>query len=198
MRLLDDYEPGMMTAEVRSMFDALRTRQVAPCARNCRTSAGGDLLFARDVPGGRRHRSCQASESPHSDTSAPRADSTSRASFAIAIGSDDVRITTRFNDRNPFEDALQHHARSRHALYEQGVSPVWTRTAVRGRGIASASTNRRAPVGKSHRAFACVLATRLPVVPGTLQRRSSSPRLARRVLSRHQRRAAVADPRRGR
>src|SRR6185295_16399268 len=40
--------------------------------------------------------------------------------FATAIGSDDVRITTRFNERHPFEMLFSMLHETGHALYEQG------------------------------------------------------------------------------
>ena len=52
--------------------------------------------------------------------------------FAAPIGSDDVRITTRFDNRHPFEMLFAAMHETGHALYEQGVSPAWARTLVCG------------------------------------------------------------------
>ena len=52
--------------------------------------------------------------------------------FAIPIGSDDVRITTRYDERRPFETLFSTMHEAGHALYEQGVNPSWSRTLVRG------------------------------------------------------------------
>jgi carboxypeptidase Taq len=52
--------------------------------------------------------------------------------FATSIGADDVRITTRFDERNPFEMLFSTMHETGHALYEQGVRPVWGRTLLRG------------------------------------------------------------------
>ena len=52
--------------------------------------------------------------------------------FAAPIGSDDVRITTRFDNRHPFEMLFAAMHETGHALYEQGVGPSWARTLVCG------------------------------------------------------------------
>jgi carboxypeptidase Taq len=130
--LLDDYEPGARTAEIQGMFDALRPRQVAlakavqgrpavddgflhvPYAKN-------DLLeFAIDVISGFGF-----------DWTRGRQDMSAHP-FAAAISSSDVRITTRFVDRNPFELLFGMLHEAGHALYEQGVSSEWDRTSLIG------------------------------------------------------------------
>jgi carboxypeptidase Taq len=52
--------------------------------------------------------------------------------FATAIGGDDVRITTRFDERNPFEMLFSTMHETGHALYEQGMDARWHRTVLRG------------------------------------------------------------------
>jgi carboxypeptidase Taq len=52
--------------------------------------------------------------------------------FAAPIGSDDVRITTRFDARNPFEMPFAAMHETGHALYEQGIAATWNRTLMRG------------------------------------------------------------------
>src|SRR5438309_9977 len=100
--LLDDFEPGMKTAEVKVILDELRTGQVEllraiasrpqiddACLRV--TYAEADLYkfavevitkFGFDWERGRQDKSTHP--------------------FATAIGSNDVRITTRFMERYPF------------------------------------------------------------------------------------------------
>jgi Zn-dependent M32 family carboxypeptidase len=53
--LLDDYEPGMKTADVRRLFDSLRQRQVA-IIKACRPGRArvriSDSLYAKATSGG--------------------------------------------------------------------------------------------------------------------------------------------------
>src|SRR6185436_2459419 len=50
--------------------------------------------------------------------------------FATALSPNDVRITTRFVEHQPFELFFSTLHETGHALYEQGISPEWTRTPV--------------------------------------------------------------------
>ena len=130
--VLDAYEPGARTPDIQAMFDALRPRQVAltRAIQDCPAVEAGfltawyseaDMLsFARDVV-----------TAFGFDWSRGRQD-TSTHPFAIPIGTDDVRITTRFDDRHPFETLFSTMHEAGHALYEQGVSAAWNRTLARG------------------------------------------------------------------
>jgi carboxypeptidase Taq len=130
--LIDPYEPGMLTSEIRDIFDVLRPRQVElvraiqerPVEHAAFLDAAYDeremLAFSTDVitafgfdwNRGRQDRSTHP--------------------FAAPIGSDDVRITTRFDNRHPFEMLFAAMHEAGHALYEQGVSPSWAGTLVCG------------------------------------------------------------------
>lgn len=130
--LMDPYEPGILTSELQEIFDVLRPRQVelvraiqerpveqAPFAQ-ADYAEREMLAFSTDVIsafGFDWHRGRQ-DQSTHP--------------FATPIGSDDVRITTRFDNRHPFEMLFAAMHEAGHALYEQGVSPAWNRTLVRG------------------------------------------------------------------
>ena len=76
--LLDEFEPGMTTADVREVFDVLRPRQVELIRALARTSAGGRRILRRvlrragDVELRRRGRS------PHSASTGRAAGRTSR------------------------------------------------------------------------------------------------------------------------
>jgi len=130
--LLDDFEPGTLTADVLGMFDALRPRQVAliRAIRDARPVDDGfmrlpypekDILsfalkvvsaFGFDWKRGRQDKSAHP--------------------FATSMGSDDVRITTRYDAAHPFETLFSMLHETGHALYEQGISPRWSRSVVRG------------------------------------------------------------------
>ncbi len=131
-RLLDEFEPGMTTAEVQALFDALRPRQVALVREATERPAvdaafltapydeAGMLGFAEEVitafgynwSRGRQDRSTHP--------------------FATGVGPDDVRITTRWVEALPFALLFGTMHEAGHALYEQGVSPSLTRTTLEG------------------------------------------------------------------
>lgn len=130
--LLDNYEPGMKTAEVKAIFDTLRPQQVALIQRiGQRTQVDDSFLhqpfderrqwdfgvevitkFGYDWQRGRQDKS------PHPFTT----------SFSV----NDVRITTRVdpNFLNPMLFGTMHECG--HALYEMGINPAYERTALEG------------------------------------------------------------------
>jgi carboxypeptidase Taq len=130
--LMDPYEPGSLTSEIQEIFDVIRPRQVAlvraiqerPVEQAPFMTADYDeremLTFSTEVISafGFDWRRGRQDKSTHP--------------FATPIGSDDVRITTRFDSRHPFEMLFAAMHETGHALYEQGVSPRWSRTLVRG------------------------------------------------------------------
>lgn len=130
--LLDDYEPGMTTADVRSLFDALRPRQVAliaaiaakpPVDARCLSGAYTEadmLAFAVEV--------CTAIGF---DWTRGRQDKSVHP-FATSIGSSDVRITTRWVPDQPFGLLFGTMHETGHALYEQGVGRHLHRTPLEG------------------------------------------------------------------
>jgi carboxypeptidase Taq len=126
--LLDDYEPGMKTAEVQAIFNGLRPKQVE-LVKEIATrpqvkdnflhkkynenkvwdfSAGVSREFGYDWSRGRMDRA------PHPFES----------SFSI----NDVRITNRFEPTNPLATLFSAMHEAGHAMYEQGVDPVFERT----------------------------------------------------------------------
>ena len=126
--LLDDFEQGMTTADVRQIFSVLRPRQVAlirelaarPQVEDSflHVPYGEDAMseFARTVvtamgfdwQRGRQDRSVHP--------------------FATGIGPDDVRITTRFVKQEPLSLLFGVVHETGHALYEQGISPAFSRS----------------------------------------------------------------------
>ena len=129
--LLDDFEPGLKTADVRRLFDALRPRQVALIQSvGDRDDASGFLdapyaeadlwkfavdvitAFGFDWTRGRQDKSVHP--------------------FATGIGSDDVRITTRWVEGQPLSLLFGTMHEAGHAMYEQGVSSSHRRTLLEG------------------------------------------------------------------
>jgi carboxypeptidase Taq len=125
---LDDFEPGLKTAEVQAVFDALRPQQVGliqaiserpqvddeflykPYPEKDQWDFGVEVItrFGYDWNHGRQDRSVHP--------------------FTTSFGLGDVRITTRV-DQNYFPSALfgtMHECG--HALYEQGIDKNFDRT----------------------------------------------------------------------
>jgi len=130
--LLDDYEPSMKTADVKSIFDGLRNKQVKLIKAIAETKqVRTDFLYKKyndqklwdfgvnvitrfgyDMQRGRQDKA------PHP--------------FATSFDVNDVRITTRFVKENPFSTLFGTMHEAGHAMYEQGVDPKYSRTALEG------------------------------------------------------------------
>ncbi len=126
--LLDNYEPGMKTAEVKEIFDQLRPRQVEliraiserpqvedsflrlDYEKQKQWDFGVEVItrFGYDWKRGRQD------ESPHPFTT----------SFSV----NDVRITTRFLPNDGVSALFSTMHEAGHALYEQGIAPAFERT----------------------------------------------------------------------
>lgn len=135
--LLDDFEPGMKTAEVQAIFDSLRPRQVELIRQIASTKQvkdsflhkkydekklwdfGVDVVtkFGYDWQRGRQDKAAHPFET----------------SFSV----NDVRITTRFEQDNPLGTLFSTMHEAGHAMYEQGVSPTYERTPLE-HGVSSA------------------------------------------------------------
>lgn len=125
--LLDDFEPGMKTAEVRKIFGNLRPKQVEllkAIASGKQVKAdflnkkyngkkvwdfGEKIItgFGYDFSRGRQDKA------PHP--------------FETTFSVNDVRITNRFEEGNPLATLFSAMHESGHAMYEQGVNPAYDR-----------------------------------------------------------------------
>jgi carboxypeptidase Taq len=130
--LLDDFEPGMKTAEVQAIFNPLRTKQVAlikaiaakkqvddsflhgKYSEKKLMDFGVDVVtqFGYDWTRGRQDKA------PHP--------------FETSFSVNDVRITTRFEKDNPTATLFSTMHESGHAMYEQGINQAYERTPLRG------------------------------------------------------------------
>lgn len=124
--LLDDYEPGMKTPEVRSVFARLKSELLPLVA-----AAGSDRepsFVGRDFPeDAQRALSIEVMEALGYSEQSMRFDTTVHP-FCTSMGTRDIRVTTRFHESD-FRDALfstMHEIG--HGLYEHGVSPALERT----------------------------------------------------------------------
>ena len=130
--LLDEFEPGMTTADVRKVFDVLRPRQV----ELIRALAGRPQVDAGffDATFGEQEMwsfAVAVITAFGFDWSRGRQDKSVHP-FATAIGADDVRITTRWVEREPLSLLFGTMHETGHGLYEQGVSRAHHRTSLEG------------------------------------------------------------------
>ena len=130
--LLDDYEPGLATADVRQLFDRLRSRQVAIIRRVAAAPPGPDGFLS--VPYAESDMWGFAVDVVTAfgfDWTRGRQD-TSVHPFATGIGPGDVRITTRWVDGQPLSLLFGTMHEAGHAMYEQGVAARHERTLLEG------------------------------------------------------------------
>lgn len=121
--LLDEYEPGATVASLQAVFEPLKVEQVA-LLQAIRESGvqHADAPLRGDYPEDGQRRVCErVAASLGYDFEHGRLDVTAHP-FAIAIGGDDVRITTRYDSRflNTALFGTMHEAG--HAMYEQGIA----------------------------------------------------------------------------
>ena len=130
--LLDNFEPGMKTADVKAIFDSLRPKQVKLIKAIASSKQvkddflfkkynekklidfGVDIItrFGYDWNRGRQDKA------PHP--------------FETTFSVNDVRITTRFEEDNPLATLFSTMHEGGHAIYEQGVNPAYERTPIEG------------------------------------------------------------------
>jgi len=123
--LLDDFEPGMRTAEVRSVFERLKEEQV-PLVAAARAE-GERPLRGRSYPlDGQQAFELAVIERFGYDPSEWRLD-TAVHPFASSIGIGDIRLTTRYFDDN-LDGLFGTMHECGHGLYENGVARELERT----------------------------------------------------------------------
>lgn len=126
--LLDDFEPGMKTAEVREIFGNLRPKQVELIKA---------IASAKQVKADFLHKKYNEkkmwdfSEKIISkfgyDFSRGRQDKAPHP-FETSFSVNDVRITNRFEEASPIATIFSAMHESGHAMYEQGINPAYERT----------------------------------------------------------------------
>jgi carboxypeptidase Taq len=126
--VLDDFEPGTRTKDVQAIFAILRPRQVELIR-----AIGGrpqvDDSFLR-LPYPEPEMAAFATEVISRigfDWSRGRQDRSVHP-FATGIGPNDVRITSRYVEREPLSLLFGVIHETGHALYEQGIKPGFSRT----------------------------------------------------------------------
>jgi carboxypeptidase Taq len=128
--LLDDYEPGMKTAEVRAIFDSLRSRQVALIQKIAARPRVHDKFLRRKYNEKKLwDLSAEITRSLGYDWSRGRMDKAPHP-FETSFSINDVRITNRFEPQNPLATIYSAMHEAGHAMYEQGVKASHERTSL--------------------------------------------------------------------
>lgn len=124
--LLDDYEPGMKTAEVRAVFEELKT-ELVPLIAEVSSDDGDDCFMSGPWPVDAQHAySLKVIESFGFDSSFARLDLTVHP-FAASSGTQDIRLTTRYKEDDITSVFTAMHECG-HGLYEHGISQSLERT----------------------------------------------------------------------
>ena len=126
--LLDDYEPGMKTADVRRIFETLRPKQVELIR------AIGERPQVEDKFLGRKYDerktwdfAAEITRDFGYDWSRGRMDKAPHP-FETSFNVDDVRITNRFETSNAMATLFSAMHEAGHAMYEQGIDRRYERT----------------------------------------------------------------------
>jgi carboxypeptidase Taq len=126
--LLDDFEPGMKTAEVQSIFSILRSEQVALVkAILARGPVESEFLFLEYPEEAQRDFGIEVIKRFGYDFERGRLDRAAHP-FSTSFGLGDVRITTRFNPKYLSSALFGTMHESGHALYDMGYDPSLDRT----------------------------------------------------------------------
>ncbi len=126
--LLDDYEPGLKTADVQTIFGRLRTEQV-DLIKAIAASKPVDDSFLKVTLDEQKQWDFGVEVITRFgyDWQRGRQDKAAHP-FTTSFGSDDVRITTRFLANSGSSALFSTMHECGHALYEQGISPRLRRT----------------------------------------------------------------------
>ena len=124
--LLDDFEPGMKTAEVRAVFDELKA-ELVPLIAEIGSVEGDDAFMSGPWPIDAQHAySLEIIKRFGFDESFARLDLTVHP-FAASSGTQDIRLTTRYKEDDITSIFTAMHECG-HGLYEHGVSSSLERT----------------------------------------------------------------------
>lgn len=130
--LLDDYEPGMKTSEVKEIFDGLRPKQVKLIkAIAASKQVKDDFLHKKYHEKKLWDFGVNVIAKYGYDWNRGRQDKAPHP-FETTFNVNDVRITTRFEPENPFATLFSTLHEAGHAMYEQGINPAYERTPLSG------------------------------------------------------------------
>ena len=130
--LLDDYEPGMKTEEVKEIFDNLRPKQVKLLkAIAASKQVKSDFLFKKYNEKKLMDFGVDVVTKFGYDWNRGRQDKAPHP-FETTFSVNDVRITTRYEADNPLATMFSTMHEAGHAMYEQGINPAYERTSLAG------------------------------------------------------------------
>ena len=130
--LLDMYEPGMKTAEVKAIFEALRPRQVELIqAIMDRPQIKDDFLHISYPKQAQWDFGVEVLKAFGFDFNRGRQDYTHHP-FTTSFGVNDVRLTTRIIEDDLLSGLMSTMHEGGHGLYEMGVNPAYAYHALGG------------------------------------------------------------------
>lgn len=130
--LLDDYERGMKTSDVKAIFDGLRPKQVELIkAIASAKQIKDDFLYRKYNEKKLMNFSEEVITKFGYDWNRGRQDKAPHP-FQTSFSVNDVRITTRFEDDNPMAMLFSTMHEAGHAMYEQGSNQAYERTPLAG------------------------------------------------------------------
>ena len=130
--LLDDYEPGMKTADVKEIFDALRPKQVELIkAITASKQVKDNFLHKKYNEKKMMDFGVDVITKYGYDWNRGRQDKAPHP-FETTFSVNDVRITTRFEADNPAATLFSTMHEAGHGMYEQGINPAYERTPLAG------------------------------------------------------------------
>ncbi|NMB90201.1 MAG: carboxypeptidase M32, partial [Chloroflexi bacterium] len=130
--LLDEFEPGLKTAEVQEIFGRLRESQVALVQAVLEKPEVEDAFIRVPYPEkGQWDFGVEVISRLGYDWTRGRLDKSAHP-FSTAFGIGDVRITTRFDPDHSMAALFGTMHECGHALYEQGIDPALRRTPLAG------------------------------------------------------------------
>lgn len=128
--LLDDYEPGMKTADVQAIFGSLRPKQVELLRAIADRPQVNDKFLKRKYDEGKLWGfSAEITRNFGYDWSRGRMDKAPHP-FETSFSVNDVRITNRFEPSAPLATLFSAMHEAGHAMYEQGVNSSYDRTSL--------------------------------------------------------------------
>jgi carboxypeptidase Taq len=119
--LLDDYEQGMKTSTVKALFDSVKPALVSLVKKQADCNVDNSFLFQEYPIDKQEGFAFQVlSDMGFDFTRGSRA--VSVHPFTSTLGSDDIRITTRYTDPSVMDSFYSSVHEGGHALYEMGAS----------------------------------------------------------------------------
>jgi len=126
--LIDDFEPGMKTADVQEIFGKIKPQQVALIKKiDEKPAINRDFLFLNFPENDQRTFGYEVITKFGYDWDHGRLDKSAHP-FTTSFGLNDVRITTRFNETYMPAAIFGSMHECGHALYELGVDKKFNRT----------------------------------------------------------------------